>query len=138
MSLSREQILAKRDDIPTKVVDVPQWNDKVRVRCLSLADRLEWGLAQQKAEASEPGPNPGALLLALGIVDDDGNRMFSAQDSDALAVLRGDVADNIGGEILELSGMTAKAVEDAEGNSETPSGDSPSSSPSDSGEPSPN
>lgn len=140
MSLSRDAFLNQAPPVPTKDVPVPEWGDgaTLRLRCLTSGGRLEFALAQQKASAGEPGPDPTALLVVLAAVDDSGARLFQTQDVDNISEMSGDVIGRLAGEVLELSGLTDQAAKDAEGNSEaTPSGDSPSDSPETSDAPSP-
>lgn len=130
-TLTRDEILSKQGDVPTKKVEVPDWDGVVRVRCLSTKARLKWALNRDKALAGDPDvPDPTAYLVTLGAIDDNGALLFQIQDCDALSVMRGDYVDLVSDAILELSGMTDKAAVDAEKNSATsPSGDSPIESP---------
>jgi hypothetical protein len=142
MPLSRDQILARQDDLPTADVPVPEWGDgeSIRVRGLKSGERLQWALVQSKVSSGEAdGPDPAALLLALAAVDDTGARLFQTQDVDALTELRGDVVQRVGEKVMALSGLTSEAQQEAEGKSDaTPSGDSSTASPETSDAASPN
>lgn len=140
MSLSRDQILAKQDDLPAADVPVPEWGDgaTIRVRGLTAQARFDWGIARDKAMAGEAAPEPTSYLIALAAVDDAGNPLFQGQDADAIASLRSDITERLAGKILELSGIGEAAAEAAAGNSgATTSGASPTSSPATSDAPSP-
>lgn len=140
MSLSRDQILARQDDLPTADVPVPEWGagQSVRVRGLRSRERIEWAKALDTAKAAG-GPDPAALLVAMAAIDTDGKAIFQKQDVDALTEIRGDVIANISDKVLELSGLTEAAEVEAEGKSDaTPSGDSSSNSAETSEQPPPN
>lgn len=132
MPLSRDQILARQDDLPTVDVPVPEWGDgqSVRVRGLKSGERMKWARTrEQYVDGDDKVADPAALLIAMAAVDEAGTRLFQTQDVDALTELRGDVVGRISDKILELSGLTAAAADDAEGKSDaTPSGDSSSDS----------
>ena len=141
MSLSREAILAKQDDLPVEDVPVPEWGDDatIRVRGLSSQARWDWAMQRQKAVDGDGGPEPTSFLVALAAVDDNGARLFQAQDADAIANLRGDVVERVADVVMQLSGLTEKAKAAAAGNSDaTQSGDSLTDSPATSDAPSPN
>lgn len=140
MSLSRDQILAKQDDLPTEEVPVPEWGDgaTVRVRGLSSQQRWDWAKAQQAATDSG-GAEPTAVMVAFGAVDENGKQLFQTQDADAIAQLRGDVVERIAKQIMRLSGIGEDEQEAASGNSDaTTSGASLTDSPETSDAPSPN
>lgn len=118
--LSRDDIL-KQDELPTTEVPVPEWGDgaTVRVRGLTSKARFKWARMAGKAAEGE-GPEPTAYLVALCAIDKDGGRLFTDQDADALAEMRGDIIDRIATAVMELSGLgkgADAAVLDAEGNS---------------------
>lgn len=140
MSLSRLDFLSHADDIPTEEVPVPEWGEgaTVRVRCLSIKQRLAWGEAVDNAEQGIAGPDPISILVVSGAVDDDGKPLFQLQDVDAIVEFRGDIIDRIANKVLDLSGSSEGSLPSAEGKSETaPSLTSPSTSPNDSDAPSP-
>lgn len=134
-NISRADFLSHADEYPTKDVPVPEFGDgqTLRIRCLSSSQRLIWSDAYAKSQAGEPGPDPTAVLITLGAIDDAGKALFQLQDVDALAEMRGDLIDRLATEVLDLSAMTEPAAKEAEGNSDaTQSSDSPSDSASES------
>lgn len=60
----------------------------------------------------------GALMVALCACDEQGNKLFTEDDADALAKKPGDVINRIATAALKHNGMTPSAVEDAEKNSD--------------------
>lgn len=87
MTLNRSQIL-EANDLVLESVDVPEWGGSVVVRAMTGADRdaFENSLYTFDAagKAKQELSNMRMKLLAMTIVDDNGNRLFSADDIGAL------------------------------------------------------
>lgn len=86
MLLTRDQILAA-DDARFEIVEVPEWKGKVRVRMMTGRDRdaYESNLILNRTGDKETNlGNIRATLLAFTIVDDEGTRVFSKEDIEAL------------------------------------------------------
>src|ERR1051325_3469724 len=90
--LSRDAVLAA-DDRTSEVVDVPEWGGPVKVRALSGTQRdqhepagVTWGRDAKGAPivSALNTDNLRARLVALAVVDEDGNRLFSDKDVPAL------------------------------------------------------
>lgn len=84
--LSREQILAVRD-IPTEVVDVPEWGGSVMVRGLTgrARDIIEARFTDPKGKVDlGRGGDFRAAYVAQAVVDADGALLFSDSDIKAL------------------------------------------------------
>ncbi|GIV86631.1 MAG: hypothetical protein KatS3mg054_0660 [Chloroflexus sp.] len=110
MLLNREQILAA-NDINHEVVEVPEWGGAVRVRGLTALERdrlmatffdLEGG-GRIKAEKTA---EYRVALAALGIVDEDGKRMFGDDDIAALGAKSPQAIERIADAVARLSGLT--------------------------------
>lgn len=108
--LTKEQILSATDR-KFKVIDVPEWGGTVRVAQISVADRLNLQLLQQeKREKEGDKAGVGALILglcALSIVDEQGTRLFSDEDIEALGKKSAAAIDKIFDAADELNGITA-------------------------------
>lgn len=104
--LSREAILAL-DDRPSKRVDVPQWDTYVYVRALSGADRMR---LEKLIRDSDGIISRGALVVFLA-VDEQGNRLFTDEDVEALEAKHADALECIAGAALTFNGLDAEAVE---------------------------
>lgn len=126
MTLSKDQILAA-EDIPTKDVEVPEWGGSVRMRGLTGSERdaYESSLFQQRGEKRIlRTENARARLVAMCIVDEDGERMFSDAEAKDLGRKSGKVLDRLFDEARKLSGLTAEDVEElAEGFDSAQSGE---------------
>lgn len=122
MALSREQLLARLDQRKYEEVE------GVRIRSLTSNERVQF--ARARDNQNETRIDPVALLVVLAAVDENGNRLFpTLQDVDAVSAGDGALVDRIADAVMDLSAMSAQAVDDAGKNSEpTPSGDSSSNS----------
>ena len=105
MLLSRDAILAA--PIPTSDVEVPEWGGTVRIRALSARARVDlldaiyandaahtaWKEDQALPEGEREGLprvdlyEQAILTVIFGIVDENGDQMFSVADYDAFAEL---------------------------------------------------
>jgi hypothetical protein len=129
--LNREDIL-KAEDVQTREVDVPEWGGTVLVRGLSGYDRDAYQASMMQMQADgqaipELG-NMTAKMVARAVVDEAGVPLFNELDVGRLGQKSGAALARVYDAAMEMSGMTAKAVAAAEGNSEAaPSGVSTSS-----------
>ena len=116
-SLSREQILGT--PLPTEVVDVPEWDGKIRLRGLSARDRDEY--EQSLLEVGRDGTtrvkkhhdNVRASLVVRCLVDENGERLFTDDEIGAVGTLDGAVINRLWQKARELSGMGEEAEEQA-------------------------
>lgn len=141
MTLSRDQILAA-SDLETREVEVPEWGGSVLVRALSGKERdaYEASLMLIRGKTQIPNlANMRAKLVARAIVDEDGKRLFTDQDVNALGLKSAAALNRVHDVVQELSGLNEGATEDAEENSDAAqSGDSTSAWPESSDAPSEN
>lgn len=79
--LTREQILGA-DDLPKREVEVPEWSGAVYVRALTGAERVQFERVVFSDTATDESVM--AQLVALCTVDQEGNRLFTTDDVDAL------------------------------------------------------
>lgn len=125
--LTREDIL-EADDVPTDTVDVPEWGGEVRVQGLTGSARDKWesqlirateGTTKVKVDGQEQEmnlENQRAYLVALTVVDDDGERMFSLEDVKELGEKSGRALDRVFEKAQELSGIDEAQREGMEEN----------------------
>lgn len=140
MGLTREQILAA-DDTVIETVAVPEWGDDatVRVKGMTGAERDRFEAKSIKKEGKEYVPvweNIRARLIAMTVVDDEGELIFSEADVASLAKKSAAAMNRVTVVSQRLSGITEDAVEELKGNSSSGrSGSSPSGSPATSASP---
>lgn len=118
MSLTRQQII-EADDLPSETVTVKQWGGDVRLRCLTGAERAEYedGISSTiKDESGKAGIDRVCLFLSYAIINEDGSRMFSADDLAALKAKNNAILMRLFNRAMKLSRMTADDMEDAEKN----------------------
>lgn len=130
MTLTRDQIIAA-DDRETREVDVPEWGGTVKIRALSGWERDNYEKSIMKFQGDRAVPdmaNATAKLLARCIVDDKGERLFTDKEIGDLGRKSSQVMSRLYDVAAELSGLTEKAAEDAEGKSEAEAGDDSASS----------
>lgn len=105
--LSKDEILGAKDD-DYEDVDVPEWGGKVRLRCISGSerDRYESSLAKmQKGKLVPDMVNARAKLVAMSVVDEMGNRMFSDTEVLALGAKSARALDRVYEVAARLSGI---------------------------------
>lgn len=86
MLLNRDDIL-NASDLTFEDVEVPEWGGKVRVRCLTAAerDRFEAEILRQTAAGVQVEMhNLRAKLCGMVMVDEQGNRLFNDAEIDLL------------------------------------------------------
>lgn len=84
--LNRAQILAPRE-LESETVSVPEWGGDVIVRALTGAERdqFEAGFVKEGGRQGEMTlENTRARLVALSVVDEHGQRLFSTDDIEML------------------------------------------------------
>src|SRR5215472_6825818 len=109
MHLSRDDIL-KAEDGGTVEVDVPEWGGTVLVRGMTGRERDEFETSMlERGRGGRMVPNPvntRAKVIARCIVDDDGKRLFTAADVQALGDKSGAAIDRVFEVAARLSGMS--------------------------------
>ena len=127
--LDRAAILAV-PDIATEDVDVPEWGGVVRVRGLTASQRDAFEAASLQGKGKNTSVNLHNLrarLVALCIVDEDGNQLFAERDVHVLGQKSAAAIDRIYDTATRLSGIGENDVEELTKNSESDqSGDSTS------------
>jgi hypothetical protein len=115
-------------DITTEVVEVPEWHGAVRVIALTGAQRddLEISMVQTRDKKREVNlRNMRARLVAASIVDENGKRLFTTEDINALGKKSAAAIQRIFKVAQRLSGLADDEVEElVEGFEPGPSDDS--------------
>lgn len=126
--LTKSAILAA-SDLKHEDVPVPAWGGTVRVRVMTGMERDEFRIAV----AAEGGVAIGkfsAALLAATCIDENGDRLFTMEDMEALQAKSASSLDAPANVAMRLNGLGGSAVADAAKNSESgQSGDSGSDLP---------
>jgi hypothetical protein len=117
--LTREQIL-QADDLPFEDVEVPEWGGTVRVRTLSGQERdaFEASITEQRGRNIRIRPeNIRARLVALSVVDEEGQQLFDESDIRRLGAKSAKALDRLFSVAQRLSGISNEDVEELAKNS---------------------
>lgn len=115
--LTRDEILSAHD-LPITIVPVPEWGEDaaVRVRGLTAKERDEIELAAVKEDFSgvtKSGMfNFRARLVAMAVIGEDGENLFTTADVEELGRKSAQVLDRLFNEARKLSGFTKEDVEE--------------------------
>lgn len=120
--LTREQIL-EADDLPTEVLDVPEWGGSIMIRTMSGSERdaFEASLLGEggKKEKQAMMRDIRARFASLVITDAKGTRLFSAKDIKELGKKSASALDRVLTAGQKLNGLTSEDVEELAKNSES-------------------
>lgn len=114
MLLTRDSIL-QAQDIQTEDVEVPEWGGTVRVRGLTGAqrDQFESSIVSLKGKRQDINmQNVRAKLVALSVVDEEGQRIFQDDDIRALGMKSAVALQRVFDVAQRLSGITEDDVEE--------------------------
>ena len=119
--LTRDDIL-NADDLPSEVVDVPEWGGQVKVRTMSgsARDAFEASLIEsqgKKKSKDDLMSNIRARFASLVLVDDDGKRLFTAKDINSLGKKSASALDRVLTVGQRLNGLSSEDVEELAKNS---------------------
>jgi hypothetical protein len=113
LTLTRDQILAKRAELARQAVDVPELGGEVMIRTLTLKEVREIQKAQQATK------EPLAIyprVVAMGCVDESGQQLFVGEDIKLIDDLPWAATDAIAKAVLRFNKMTGEEEENENGN----------------------
>jgi hypothetical protein len=110
--LSKSAILGT-SDLKHEDVAVPAWGGTVRVRTMNGQERDEFRAAIATEDGSVPVGRFNAALLVATLVDESGERLFTAEDMAALQAKSAASLDKPASVAVRLNGLGGKAVEEA-------------------------
>jgi hypothetical protein len=107
----RSAIIAS-DDLPREPVEVPWVDEKLYIRGMSANDKDHWlVLHSPDLESFQWKEQATASLVAKCLVTEDGERIFSDDDIEALGEKNGDTLTELRGVAMRLSGMNSQEAE---------------------------
>lgn len=117
--------ILQADDIRTVDVLTPEWGGAVRIRSLTANEAIEFARSQTNKKE-----NTSAIdIVVLSAIDEDGEKLFTHEQIDALRKKSFRPIIQIQEKALEINGMSIKAHEKAKNDSsEVASEDSPTAS----------
>jgi hypothetical protein len=141
MTLLTKSAILAADDLKTEDVDVPEWGGTVRVRAFSGRERDAFEASLVRGDGKDRKvdlTNMRARLVALTVVDESGQKVFTQDDVDLLGAKSGAALDRVFCVAQKLNGLSGADVEELTKNSSgAPSAGSISASPSLSDSPTP-
>lgn len=107
----RDKLLSV-SDLRTKEVDVPSWGMKLTIRELNLQESMDAfsGIKPDDDGNVTLGYEDVAKVVAFGVIDEDGERVFSDDDVPALAKKGKAALMKLYAEITKLSGTVEDEV----------------------------
>ena len=114
VALGREAILAA-GKLRSEAVEIPEWGGSVIVREMTGTDRDRFESSIISMKGAKPElrmQGARALVAALCVVDDAGERIFGDADLAALGGLSGAALTRVFEVASRLSGMTAETMEE--------------------------
>lgn len=116
--LNRDAILQVQD-LPRELVEVPEWGGAIYVRGLTGAERdsFEQSIIDQRGKGVKMNlKNIRAKLVAMCVVDEQGNRIFRDEDAELLGQKSAAALNRIFEVAQRLSGLRSEDVEELAGN----------------------
>lgn len=111
--LSRDQIL-QADDLGRVELQIPEWGGSVYVRVMRGTERDQFEGSMTSGDEQKRA-NVRALLAALTVVDEKGERLFrSTEDIEALGGKSARALNRIFNKAMEVNGFGADDVEKLE------------------------
>ena len=112
--LGRDDILGA-DDLERRTIEVPEWGGSVIAQEMTGAIREEFEAAVVSANSTDPAANTDNLrawLVSFTLIDEDGKRLFSASDVEALGAKSGKALVRVCAVVQEMNGIGAEEVEE--------------------------
>jgi len=107
--LTKEDILSK-DDIKTKIIRVPGWGGKVKVRGLNASERDEL----EMKTISNKMTNQSAWIASKCVIDNESVQVFSIADIVGLGKKSAPCLQLVASAALSLSGFSKEALDELE------------------------
>lgn len=120
MTLLTKSAILAADDLKTEDVEVPEWGGTVRVRAFSGRERDAFEASLVRGDGKDRKvdlTNMRARLVALTVVDETGQKLFTHDDVDLLGAKSGAALDRVFAVAQKLNGLSAADVEDLTKNS---------------------
>ena len=108
-TLSRDQILGA-DDRKTDELEVPEWGGSVKIRSMSGSEVQKYVEAVQADEDADI--KHMCLLIHFSVVGDDGKKLFSTEDIEALADKNLLVLRSVSEACIAVNGLNQAEVAD--------------------------
>lgn len=111
-AITKDQFITQLRKTKVKKINVAGLEGDVYIRQLSTEE-----IEQFAQDNKDNKPHVIARGVALGLSDEDGNRLFSSKEVDQLLSLRGNVLDHLLDSITQFNRYSEKDVEEMAKNS---------------------
>jgi hypothetical protein len=118
MNILTKDAILNADDLQTETVSVPEWGGEVIVKTLTGMERDEFENSILGDTEKPDITNVRAKAVALSVVDQSGDRLFSPEDVLKLGKKNGRALDRIFAVVQRLNGLRKKDMEELIKNSE--------------------
>lgn len=110
MTLNREQIIGAINQRASEYTThpVPEWGGDVLIRRLSAADAERSGLS-----SDQKTPELVARVIAVSLVDEEGNLLFTEDDVNELAKVDVAVAASVFAACVKVNGLSSEELDEA-------------------------
>lgn len=108
------QTIFKAADVPSELVDIPEWGVKVEVRGFSLGERLDFYNRVTDGDRVNRDNFYPELIIACSFDPETGDRVFDPADRDELKTKSAAACERITSVAQRLSGLTSDEVTEAE------------------------
>lgn len=117
MNILNKQLILAAVDLKTEDISIPEWGGDVRVRTMTGFERDAFESTLIKgSDGRRDLTNLRARLLAMTIVDENGDRVFAADDAALLGAKSASALDQLFEVAQRLNGMGSKAEAEIEKN----------------------
>lgn len=113
MLLSKQQI-QDVDDLPSKIVNMPEWGGDVKIRTMSAKNRIDF---EKINIANKSELETMIHLIMFSCIDDEGNLLFDDSDFEFLSGKSAKSILKLFQECIEMSTLSQKGLEDKAKNS---------------------
>ena len=110
-TLTKEQILAI-DDLTTEVLEVKEWGGSIIVRTITGTERDALEASISNDDGGKNMENLRAKLVVMSVVDEEGNKLFTMKDLNAIGAKSARVLSKVFTVAMRLSGFSKKDVDE--------------------------
>lgn len=112
--MNLKEAIFSADDITKELVEVPEWGVTVEVRSMTAAERAKLGEGASKGDKTDVGLMYAMTVIATVYDPTTGLPVFTDQDKEAILSKNGAVVERLATKALGSSGLTDKAVDEAQ------------------------
>jgi len=112
--MSLKEAIFSSDDITKELVEIPEWGVTVEVRSMTANERAKLGESAAKGDKTDVGAMYALTVIATVYDPETGLPVFTAQDKEAILSKNGAVIERLATKALGNSGLSEKAVDEAQ------------------------